>query len=314
MKSLNGNFTLVPANTLLDRESFSGRSDADFLDTTLRDGSCKEAPFVLLGIAEAIGPIANYGRSGAQHAFEAFLSFFRRLPNQPLPLTFLGCIEYLGSENLSPLEASERVLELDEFVYAVLTQNLSNQQIPLVIGGGHNNALPLLRWAKATYGVGKAVNIDAHSDCRPIQYRHSGNSFSTAIDEGALEQYTVLGLHRYSLSSSMENYMKGQSIHYTFYEDYLLDHRSLNVDFQQAIEGERIGLEIDVDSIANMPSSAKSPSGWRLDDLRGLLLGVKPFNVAYLHLTEAAPTNSEEERIVGKALSYLCLDFLYTTE
>ena len=52
-----------------------------------------------------------------------------------------------------------------------------------------------------------------------------------------------------------------------------------------------MGIEIDMDAIAYMPSSAFSPSGWSLDQIRTLLLKlghIKP-QIAYLNLTEAAP-------------------------
>jgi formiminoglutamase len=67
-----------------------------------------------------------------------------------------------------------------------------------------------------------------------------------------------------------------------------------------------------MDAIANMPSSAQSPSGWRLDEIRSLLFKIghlKP-NITYLNLTEAAPLDETDDLIVGKALTYLVRDFL----
>jgi formiminoglutamase len=73
----------------------------------------------------------------------------------------------------------------------------------------------------------------------------------------------------------------------------------------------QVGLEIDMDSIAYMPSSALSPSGWTLDQVRKFThLFVKTQKkVAYLNLTEAAPVTETDTLIVGKALSYLVRDF-----
>jgi formiminoglutamase len=66
-----------------------------------------------------------------------------------------------------------------------------------------------------------------------------------------------------------------------------------------------------MDSIAYMPSSALSPSGWTLDQVRKFThLFVKTQKqVAYLNLTEAAPVSETDTLIVGKALSYLVRDF-----
>jgi formiminoglutamase len=60
-----------------------------------------------------------------------------------------------------------------------------------------------------------------------------------------------------------------------------------------------------------MPSSALSPSGWSLDQMRSLLLKMGHLNaqIAYLNLTEAAPLDEREDLVVGKALSYLVRDF-----
>ena len=314
MKSDLGNFILVSAFEYMNRETVSFRSDADFVDIDLRKEFNQEMPYALLGISESIGPIANYGRSGAENAFPSFLSFFRRMPKQTLPLSFLGCIEYKGSMVLSPEVASNLVKELDDFIFTLLKEKVSPKQVPIIIGGGHNNALPLMRWVYNLHGAFHVVNIDAHADCRPTKKRHSGNSFSTAIDEGIVAGYSVLGLHQNNLSSTMKTYMQEKSVFYTFYEDYLLERRNLIVDFNHAIKGHKVGLEMDLDSIANMPSSAQSPSGWGLDDIRKLLLEVNPADFYYLHLTEAAPKNDAEERVVGKALGYLCLDFIKIKE
>ena len=66
-----------------------------------------------------------------------------------------------------------------------------------------------------------------------------------------------------------------------------------------------------MDAIANMPSSAQSPSGWRFDEVRTYLRKIASShqNIPYLHLTEAAPINESDDRIVGKALAYLVIDF-----
>jgi formiminoglutamase len=66
-----------------------------------------------------------------------------------------------------------------------------------------------------------------------------------------------------------------------------------------------------MDSIAYMPSSALSPSGWTLDQVRQFiqLFAKTQKHIAYLNLTEAAPSTDADALIVGKALSYLVRDF-----
>jgi formiminoglutamase len=66
-----------------------------------------------------------------------------------------------------------------------------------------------------------------------------------------------------------------------------------------------------MDSIAYMPSSALSPSGWTLDQVRQFthVFAKIQKKVAYLNLTEAAPISEMDMLMVGKALSYLVRDF-----
>ena len=65
-----------------------------------------------------------------------------------------------------------------------------------------------------------------------------------------------------------------------------------------------------------MPASASTPSGVSLDDARRyarFLASRLGRRVAYLHLAEGAPglgPGESGKRTVGKALAYLCSDFL----
>jgi formiminoglutamase len=103
-------------------------------------------------------------------------------------------------------------------------------------------------------------------------------------------------------------------ISHRFFEDYLQGPYQLLDDVMGFVSHQHhaVGIEIDMDSIAYMPSSAFSPSGWSLDQMRTLLLKlghIKP-QIAYLNLTEAAPLDERDDLIVGKALSYLVRDFV----
>jgi formiminoglutamase len=131
-----------------------------------------------------------------------------------------------------------------------------------------------------------------------------------------IKKYHVFGLHQAYLNATSLNYLNDNHAGYTFYEDYLDGHRDLSDDIEKLIldqvQNTSIGLEIDMDCIADMPSSAISPSGWRLDELRSAVrkLANSTLNIAYLHLTEAAPTSDQDKKKVGKALSYLVRDFI----
>ena len=274
------------------------------------------AKYVLIGVSENVGPQANLGRQGSENAFQAFSKVFfntQFYPEVPLQnLAFLGQIKQM-KQPLDRPEATEMVKELDHFIFDVLMQHLAPHQIPILVGGGHNNALPLMRWA-ATKGKLSVVNIDAHADLRPTDKRHSGNSFSFALQEGLLENYGVFGLHEAFNNTAIRNQLTHPQVSHRFFEDYLQGPYQLLDDVMGFVSHQHhaVGIEIDMDAIAYMPSSAFSPSGWTLDQIRAVILKlghIRP-QIAYLNLTEAAPLDERDDLIVGKALSYLVRDFV----
>lgn len=309
MKSQHSNFELRSKNQLFADHLFIGRKGeermGDVLKSTLHDSRV-----VILGISEAVGPFANYGRTGSEFAFSAFFKHFLNWPHHGQSVDVVGNIAFVGDFPLDVESASLLVEELDAFVFDVLMSFVSPTQIPIIIGGGHNNALPLMRWSHHVKGCSTVLNIDAHTDCRAINRRHSGNSFSFAMAEGILSSYHVFGVHAYGINSFMRDFINSHQVDVRFFESYLTGNRSLTEDIQQVFltSTEPLGFEIDMDCIANMPSSASSPSGWRLDDIRKVVLSLNGNQYAYVHLTEGAITEGEHERTIGRALSYLCLD------
>lgn len=280
--------------------------------------SVANSKFILLGIEESAGPIANYGFSGSENTWSAFLANFL---NTQIHKNFNGKeIAVLGTiKNVNPPvsinEAKIQVEELDAFVLEILNQELSQDQIPIVIGGGHNNALPLMRWSAQTNDV-NCINIDPHADCRNTETRHSGNSFSTSLEEKTIKSYSVLGLHEAYNNQFILDFLEKHACFHTFYEDYLLGKSTLFTDFQTRVKElnpiEKIAMEIDMDAIAFMPSSALSPSGFSVDQIRAVCLTLRTFQskVAYIHFPEAAPKTPIEQKVVGKALSYFVRDFV----
>jgi formiminoglutamase len=313
MKSIHHNFEFVPKNEVLSTTGIKSRNgehrNIDFLKQNTR-----ESRFVILGISEWIGPFANYGRPGADKAFAAFLSFFLPLPNSNHSFDLLGNIVFIGAFPQEEVEASKLVKELDALVEDVLKHALKPHQTPIVIGGGHNNALPLLRWANVYRNVTHNINLDAHFDCRNPSRRHSGNAFSTAMLEGTLKRYSVLGVDSYAANEFIRNFVVEHQVSFVPLTDYLQG-KSLKEDFLKLASSEfPAGLDIDLDCIENMPSSAQSPSGFTLNQVREVLLSLEKGSIAYVHLCEGAPTNAQEERTLGKALCFLVMDFISAME
>jgi formiminoglutamase len=296
--------------------SFQLRNGETRVGEQITKQNLSAAKYVIIGISENVGPQANLGRTGSENAFKAFTNvFFNTQSYQGAgtdKLAFLGLIQQVKQPHDRP-EAMTFVTELDALLLNVLNDYLLDGQIPILVGGGHNNALPLMRWA-AQKGKLSVVNIDAHADLRPTDKRHSGNSFAFALQENLLEQYGVFGLHEAFNNTHIRSQLANPKISHRFFEDYLQGPHQLQDDVLGFVARQHnaLGLEIDMDSIAQMPSSALSPSGWSLDQIRALILKlghIRP-EIAYLNLTEAAPTDDKEDIIVGKALTYLVRDFL----
>lgn len=274
--------------------------------------------YIILGISEDIGPRANNGNGGAMNAYSAFLSKFLNMQsNQFLSGENLAIIGTIHAESPSDdiKTLREKVAELDNLVIGTLSQiDFSNKQL-IVIGGGHNNAYPIMKALSKHNATLHILNIDPHADCRPLEGRHSGNPFSTAILEGIISSYSVFGLHEQYNSTAILDFLQQHNCKTTFYENYL-DGRSLSEDLKNFISSKEknIGLEIDLDCIAGMPCSAFTPSGFSLTEIRRAVRQLAQARPIYLHLPEGAPKNLEEKTIVGKALAYLATDFIKSSK
>lgn len=74
-----------------------------------------------------------------------------------------------------------------------------------------------------------------------------------------------------------------------------------------------IGLEIDLDSIQNVLSSAETPSGFAANDIRKLIMTTEN-KFAYMHISEGATRmlDGRVSRLTSKLISYLISDFVKT--
>ena len=273
--------------------------------------------YVVLGVKEDVGPRANFGLSGAALAFDCFLKRFLNMQSN----SFLNGSEvlFLGEVVVNAVFTSIDdlrlgVSELDDFLVSLLVPIYEKGLIPILVGGGHNNAYPLIKACSLVQGAAiNVVNCDPHADFRVLEGRHSGNSFSYAMQEGWLANYAVLGLHQQYNSQSMLNRLFDKDCYVTFFEEYL-GQRDFLADLDDVLlqaSDVSLGVELDMDAIIDMPSSAFTPSGFTLEETRRYVIKcAKSKKAAYLHLPEAAPKNEREEAVVGKALAYLVSDFV----
>jgi formiminoglutamase len=189
---------------------------------------------------------------------------------------------------------------------------------PIIIGGGHNNAFGNIKGtSQALNKPISVINFDAHSDFRPLEHRHSGNGFSYAKEDGFLDKYYIFGLHRnYTSQEIIDRIEKSQgTIKIAWFEHMMLSRGSsimqATIEADNFICDDHFGLEIDLDAIANMGSSAMNPVGFSVADARSF---TKHFssnkNCAYVHICEGAPAFELFPNQVGKVISYLVSDVI----
>ncbi len=299
------------------------------------------AKFVLLGLPEDIGVRANYGRGGAHTAWQPALENILNLQsNQFLKgeeLLVLGHVDFndlfekaagLHSKDTKDIEQLRKLVELvDERVSEVIKLIISCNKIPIIIGGGHNNAYPnidgagsaLLKTGKIKKQGINVINCDPHTDFRPLEGRHSGNGFSYAFDKKILNRYAVVGIHEsYNTENVLEQFAKNKgALSYTTYEDIFV--REL-FSFQQAIKqgidcckDNYCGIELDLDAITNVPSSAKTSSGISpLQARQYVYQCARELKACYLHIAEGAPVlaHIKADNKTGKLIAYLVSDFI----
>ncbi len=285
------------------------------------------APFALIGIPEDIGVRANGGVGGAHTAWPAAL---KSLLNAQSTAQLLGAeILMLGAFNFDVLmkhshgldaaELRPLVEEVDATVAPVIEAVVRAGKVPLVIGGGHNNALPILRGAATALSCPlAAINVDAHSDCRRAEGRHSGNPFRYAMDENILVRYAVLGLHEaYNGAPVVESLREDPRVQMHFFEDIFLREKyswEAAVDFAlEHVTGFSTGIELDMDCITGALSSAVTPAGLPVMEARRTLYRLaRAADVAYLHLPEGAARLSDgrTSALTGKLVATLILDFI----
>jgi formiminoglutamase len=291
--------------------------------------------FVLMGIPEDIGVRANMGRGGAWSAWDAAVKSIVNIQSTDRftghELAIIGAVHVSDlMQRTSKLDAKKQdelvilrsvVSELDERVEKVVQKILEADKIPIVIGGGHNNALPLLRAASKSFSSKRigCINLDAHSDYRGAEGRHSGNSFRYAHAENLLERMVMFGLQEsYNSKQIIQELTQHADIFQLHWFESMLiygqDHFAESLsEALHFIKSLPCGVELDMDSVENIPSSARTPSGFSSNQARMFAYRCgKSLNVKYFHIAEAAPVlaHRNADFKTGKLISFLISDFI----
>ncbi|MFD2942030.1 formimidoylglutamase [Flavobacterium notoginsengisoli] len=293
-----------------------------------------EAKYVLLGIPEDIGVRANYGRPGAASAWQCAIKSIANIQHNRFckgsNIIILGQInvahEMREVENLDFNDIDDRsklsqlVEKIDKEVSHIIFTIIKAGKIPIIIGGGHNNAYGNIKGAALAKGKPvNAINFDAHSDFRILEGRHSGNGFSYAYEEGFLKKYFIFGLHENYTSKSVLDIIKKleDRVRYNTYDSVnIRKEKDFNREMISALDfvkNDAFGIEIDLDAIPNIASSAMTISGFSVEELRQFVsFFAEHKNAAYLHICEGAPDldDSPNNNLIGKLIGYLVTDFI----
>ena len=305
----------------------------------LAKSDCK---YVLLGLPEDIGVRANLGRGGSYSAWQPVLNTFLNTQSNYYftgeEVLVLGHIDFSDAmskaKDLDFHKAEDQgkaraiVETIDEAVIPVIKTIAAAGKEAIIIGGGHNNAYPCIQGsAEGLCLAGKiktpqinVINCDAHSDFRPLEGRHSGNGFSYAFASGFLNKYGIIGLHEsFNPGVVLDELQKRKDrIFFTTFEElYIREEITFDEAIKKSIsfvnDDAYIGLEIDLDAIQNIPSSAKTSSGINTIEARKFVHQVATnCKLAYFHIAEAAPLLShiKTDLKTGKLVSYLITDFI----
>ncbi|SNB25343.1 Arginase family protein [Flavobacterium psychrophilum] len=293
-----------------------------------------EAKYVILGIPEDVGIRANLGRSGADSAWNSAIQSIANIQHNRFCKGNLVIIlgqadvsqEIELAKNLDQTKPEDRkqlfkiVEQIDKEVSHIIFSIVKAGKIPIIIGGGHNNAYGNIKGTALAKGKSiNVINFDAHSDFRILEGRHSGNGFSYAFDEGFLKRYFIFGLHEsYTSKSVLDSIKKIEDrVKYNTYDEIKIRHQKYfeqemiqSLDF---IKKDFFGIEIDLDAIPNIASSAMTLSGFSVEELRQFIYYFSQNqNASYIHICEGAPSLGEEKNnhLIGKLIGYLITDFI----
>jgi formiminoglutamase len=293
-----------------------------------------DAKYVLIGIPEDIGVRANFGRPGAASAWDSTIRSIANIQHNRFckgsQIIVLGQVDVRDEmkevENLDFNKIDDRtklsklVEKIDKDVSHIIFTIIKSGKTPIIIGGGHNNAYGNIKGAALAKGKPvNAINFDAHSDFRILEGRHSGNGFSYAYHEGFLKKYFIFGLHENYTSKSVLDIIKktDERVRYNTYDSLNIrkekEFRQEMVSALEFIKTDFYGIEVDLDALPNIASSAMTASGFSVEELRQFVsFFAKHKNATYLHICEGAPDLGEEKNnhMIGKLIGYLVTDFI----
>lgn len=294
------------------------------------------ARYVVLGIPEDIGVRAGRGIGGTETTWAAFLRAFLYVQTNTFfsekEVLILGAFDFSTlmdkSAALNPnkitdvIQLRSMVEDMDEVIYPVIETIVRYGKIPIIIGGGHNNALPIIKGA--SLGLHCALNVismDAHVRLSQERGRNNHNAFRYAIKKDLLQNLALLGCHESFLpASTLHDITTEPQIFHATYEQMFVRQ---NLSYQKAlyhaldfIQAQPYGIELSLSAIEHILSNDLSPCGLSTLQARQFVhhSATHP-HATYLHLSEGVAKfkHGASSGTIGQFLMYLVTDFIKAT-
>ena len=213
-----------------------------------------------------------------------------------------------GIHTLPHLECGDDPAELVEKVCSTVSKVMGENRFPVVIGGNHSVSIGAFRAASETFRRLTILQLDAHSDLRPV---YEGSPLNHACAAARAKEYAPLvqvGIR--SMAAEELPYVDEKRI---FYAHELWADRSL---YRKALglltENVYITLDLDVFDPSLMPSTGTpEPGGPEYRDLMSFLREVfSKRNVVGFDVVELCPSETNRApdfiaaRIIYQMLSY----------
>ncbi|MBT8258707.1 MAG: formimidoylglutamase [Bacteroidia bacterium] len=293
-----------------------------------------DVDYVIFGIPEDVGAFANNGKRGGRDAWKLVLKELLNLRVnsfiKPQRLVILGLLDFseeqTATEKLDPSKkndlkkARQLVAKMDKQISQLIHDIIKAGKKPIVVGGGHNNAYGILKGTSLALKQSlNVINFDAHTDFEHPDGRHNGNAFSYAYNDGFLDRYFIYGLHENYLPNELLKTIKKlpKRIQFNTIEDiYVRRKVTMRKEIDRALSfiGKgKFGIEVDCDSIENMPAVAMTTSGLRANHMREMIYKLSRHeNVHYLHICGFAPElcSKRMRRSWTKFVAYMISDFV----
>lgn len=294
------------------------------------------AKYILFGIPEDLGIKANQTYSEEYLAWFPFLDSFLNIQSNDFltgeNILLLGHFDFtdlkllIEANAMSNEEKTEAyrhaVMQIDEEVEKLIKVITELRKIPIMIGGGQNNAYPAIKGAAK--GLLKAaviplaqincINLGSYTHYQAMEGRHSGNAFRYADEDGYLNRYCIVGLDENHLQQNVwKEITENPFVDFITYEDIFLHDKK---NFIQAVayateftEDSYTGIDIDIACIEDALNGSNITG---LHARQFITFVATDVNVAYLQICESANEHSEQKPHFnkGKIISHLVADFV----